>query len=173
VALPVIQGHLSGAAGNGYDEGWREGAAPAGPMHGRTPASDADLASFTEKVMCRFSVDQYLGCHSDPATISVIPRDAAKRIDRISIGGRRTSSIGGPGRCSDRRTGTLTEIGPRPVNKPHHTHPSPQPAHFVESERLVEALPLISKRGEWDHQARLATVHALLPIAASPLAPAS
>ena len=45
--------------------------------------------------------------------------------------------------------------------------------HFVEAERLVEALPLLSKRGEWDHQARLATIHAPLAIAASLLDPAS
>jgi hypothetical protein len=43
--------------------------------------------------------------------------------------------------------------------------------HFVEAERLVEALRLISKRGERDHQARLATIHALLAIAASLLEP--
>jgi hypothetical protein len=45
--------------------------------------------------------------------------------------------------------------------------------HFVEAERLVEALPLAGKRGEWDHQARLATIHALLAIAASLLEPGS
>jgi hypothetical protein len=43
-------------------------------------------------------------------------------------------------------------------------------AHFVEAERLVEALPLVDvKRGEWDRQARLALVHATLAIAASQL----
>jgi hypothetical protein len=45
--------------------------------------------------------------------------------------------------------------------------------HFVEAERLVEAVPLAGKRAEWDHQARLATIHALLAIAASLLEPAS
>jgi len=46
-------------------------------------------------------------------------------------------------------------------------------SHFVEAERLVEALRLVSKRGEWDHQERLGTIHALLAIAASLLEPAS
>ena len=46
-------------------------------------------------------------------------------------------------------------------------------AHCVEAERLVEALPLASKRGDWEQQARLATIHALLAIAASLLEPAS
>jgi hypothetical protein len=45
--------------------------------------------------------------------------------------------------------------------------------HFVEAERLVEALPLAGKRDERDHQARLAAIHALLAIAASLLEPAS
>jgi len=45
-------------------------------------------------------------------------------------------------------------------------------APFIEAERLVEALPLAGKRGEWDHRARLATIHALLAIAASLLEPA-
>jgi hypothetical protein len=45
--------------------------------------------------------------------------------------------------------------------------------HFVEAERLIQALPLVSKRGDWDHQARLATIHALLAIAASLLEPGS
>jgi hypothetical protein len=45
--------------------------------------------------------------------------------------------------------------------------------HFVEAERLVEALPLTSERGEWDHQVRLATIHPLLAIAATLLEPAS
>jgi hypothetical protein len=39
-------------------------------------------------------------------------------------------------------------------------------AHYVEAERLVEALPLATKRGEWDRQARLALVHAVLAVAA-------
>jgi len=39
--------------------------------------------------------------------------------------------------------------------------------HFVEAERLVEALPLAGKRGDWDRQARLASIHALLAVAAS------
>ena len=53
-------------------------------------------------------------------------------------------------------------------------HPSlAATGHFVEAERLVEALPLISKRGDWDHQARLSTIHALLAIAACLLEPAS
>ena len=44
-------------------------------------------------------------------------------------------------------------------------------AHFVEAERLIEALPLIDvKRGERDRQLRLAHVHATLAIAASMLA---
>jgi hypothetical protein len=47
-------------------------------------------------------------------------------------------------------------------------HPSLAAAgHFVEAERLVESLPLAGKRDERDHQARLATIHALLAIAAS------
>jgi hypothetical protein len=41
-------------------------------------------------------------------------------------------------------------------------------AHFVESERLVEALPLV-KRGDRDNQLRLALVHAVLAIAAGTL----
>jgi hypothetical protein len=40
-------------------------------------------------------------------------------------------------------------------------------------ERLLAALPLASKRGEWEQQARLATIHALLAIAASLLEPGS
>jgi hypothetical protein len=53
-------------------------------------------------------------------------------------------------------------------------HPSlAATGHFVEAERLLEALPLAGKRGEWDRQARLATIHALLAIAASLLEPAS
>ena len=51
------------------------------PMHGPYARFGADLASFAEEVMRRLSVDQYLGFHPDQATITVIPRDAVKRID--------------------------------------------------------------------------------------------
>jgi hypothetical protein len=61
------------------------------------------------------------------------------------------------------------EVRPMPT-QPHSSVAAT--GHFVEAERLVEALAL-SKRGEWDHQARLATIHALLAIAASLLEPAS
>jgi hypothetical protein len=44
-------------------------------------------------------------------------------------------------------------------------------AHFVESERILAALPLATKRGERDHQMRLALVNAVLAIAATMLAP--
>jgi hypothetical protein len=57
------------------------------PMHGPYARFGADLASFAEEVMRRFSVDQYLGFHSNGATITVIPRDAVKRIDFTVVGG--------------------------------------------------------------------------------------
>jgi hypothetical protein len=57
------------------------------PMHGQYTRFGADLASFAEEVMRRFSVDQYLGYHSNPATITVIPRDAIKRIDFTAAAG--------------------------------------------------------------------------------------
>ena len=44
-------------------------------------------------------------------------------------------------------------------------------AHFVEAERLLVALPLATKRGERDHQMRLALVNSVLAIAASMLGP--
>jgi hypothetical protein len=40
-------------------------------------------------------------------------------------------------------------------------------AHFVESERILAALPLATKRGERDHQMQLALVNSVLAIAAS------
>ena len=42
-------------------------------------------------------------------------------------------------------------------------------AHFVESERILVALPLATKRGERDHQMRLALVNSVLAIAATML----
>jgi hypothetical protein len=45
-------------------------------------------------------------------------------------------------------------------------------AHFVESERILASLPLATKRGERDHQMRLALVNAVLAIAATMLSPA-
>jgi hypothetical protein len=42
-------------------------------------------------------------------------------------------------------------------------------AHFVEAERLLVALPLATKRGERDHQMRLALVNSVLAIAATML----
>jgi hypothetical protein len=42
-------------------------------------------------------------------------------------------------------------------------------AHFVESERILAALPLATKRGERDHQMQLALVNAVLAVAASML----
>jgi hypothetical protein len=50
-------------------------------------------------------------------------------------------------------------------------HSTPQPPsaageHFADAERLLAALPLATKRGERDHQMRLALVHAVLAIAA-------
>jgi hypothetical protein len=44
--------------------------------------------------------------------------------------------------------------------------------HFVEAERILVALPLATKRGERDHQMRLALVNSVLAIAASMLDPA-
>jgi hypothetical protein len=41
-------------------------------------------------------------------------------------------------------------------------------AHFVEAERLVEALPLV-KRGDRDNHLRLALAHAVLSVAAGML----
>ena len=55
------------------------------PMHGPYARFGADLASFAEEVMRRFSVDHYLGFQPDPATITVIPRDAVKRIDFTTV----------------------------------------------------------------------------------------
>ena len=43
-------------------------------------------------------------------------------------------------------------------------------AHFVEAERILVALPL-AKRGDRDHQMRLALVNSVLAIAASMLGP--
>jgi hypothetical protein len=43
-------------------------------------------------------------------------------------------------------------------------------AHFVEAERILAALPL-AKRGDRDHQTRLALVNSMLAIAASMLGP--
>jgi hypothetical protein len=57
------------------------------PMHGPYGRFGANLASFAEEVMRRLSADQYLGFHSDPATITVIPRDAVKRIDFTEVAG--------------------------------------------------------------------------------------
>jgi hypothetical protein len=57
------------------------------PMHGPYGRFGANLASFAEEVMRRLSGDQYLGFHSDPATITVIPRDAVKRIDFTEVAG--------------------------------------------------------------------------------------
>jgi hypothetical protein len=57
------------------------------PMHGPYSRFGADLASFAEEVMRRLTVDQYLGFHSSPATITVIPRDAVKRIDFTEVAG--------------------------------------------------------------------------------------
>ena len=66
----------------------------------------------------------------------------------------------------------LTDISAHP--DPRTTHSSVAAAgHFVDAQRLVGASPLVSNRGEWDHQARLATIHALSAIAASLLEPAS
>ena len=45
-------------------------------------------------------------------------------------------------------------------------------AHFVESERILAALPLAGKRGERDQQLQLALANAVLAIAAVMLAPA-
>ena len=42
-------------------------------------------------------------------------------------------------------------------------------AHFVEAERILAALPLAAKRGERDHQMRLALVNIVLAIAATML----
>ena len=42
-------------------------------------------------------------------------------------------------------------------------------AHFVEAERVLAALPLATKRGERDHQMRLALVNIVLAIAATML----
>jgi uncharacterized membrane protein YidH (DUF202 family) len=42
-------------------------------------------------------------------------------------------------------------------------------AHFVEAERILVALPLATKRGERDHQMRLALVNSVLAIAATML----
>jgi hypothetical protein len=42
-------------------------------------------------------------------------------------------------------------------------------AHFVEAERLLAALPLVTKRGERDRQLGLALVNAVLAIAATML----
>jgi hypothetical protein len=42
-------------------------------------------------------------------------------------------------------------------------------AHFVESERILAALPLATKRGEQDRQLQLALVNAVLAIAATML----
>jgi hypothetical protein len=56
-------------------------------------------------------------------------------------------------------------------------HSSPQDhrsiaatAHYVEAERILQALPLASKRGERDHKLGLALTHAVLAIAAATLA---
>ena len=57
------------------------------PMHGPYARFGADLASFAEEVMRRLTVDQYLGFYSSPATITVIPRDAVKRIDFTEVAG--------------------------------------------------------------------------------------
>ena len=57
------------------------------PIHGPYARFGAGLASFAEEVMRRLSADQYLGFHSDAATITVIPRDAVKRIDFTEIAG--------------------------------------------------------------------------------------
>jgi hypothetical protein len=57
------------------------------PMHGPYARFGADLASFAEEVMRRLSVDQYLGFYADPATITVIPRSAVKRIDFSTTAG--------------------------------------------------------------------------------------
>jgi hypothetical protein len=51
------------------------------PIHGPYARFGADLASFAEEVMRRLSVDHYLGFRSTPTTITVIPRQAVKRID--------------------------------------------------------------------------------------------
>jgi hypothetical protein len=56
-------------------------------MHGPYARFGADLASFAEEVMRRLTVDQYLGFHSSPTTITVIPRDAVKRIDFTEVAG--------------------------------------------------------------------------------------
>ena len=67
------------------------------PMHGPYARFGADLASFGEEVMRRLSVDQYLGFHSTPETITVIPRDAVKRIDFTAVAGpppKASSAIG-------------------------------------------------------------------------------
>jgi hypothetical protein len=58
------------------------------PMHGPYARFGADLTSFAEEVMRRFSDDQYLGFHANPATITVIPWDAVKRIDFTAVAGR-------------------------------------------------------------------------------------
>jgi len=57
------------------------------PMRGPYARFGADLASFAEEVMRRLTVDQYLGFHATPATITVIPRDAVKRIDFTAVAG--------------------------------------------------------------------------------------
>jgi hypothetical protein len=57
------------------------------PMHGPYARFGADLASFAEEVMRRISADQYLGFHADQARITVIPRDAIKRLDFTVVAG--------------------------------------------------------------------------------------
>jgi hypothetical protein len=57
------------------------------PMHGPYARFGTDLASFADEVMRRLTVDQYLGFHSGPAAITVIPRDAVKRIDFTELAG--------------------------------------------------------------------------------------
>ena len=65
------------------------------PMHGPYARFGADLASFAEEVMRRLTVDQYLGFHSSPTTITVIPRDA----DRLHGGCRATARPVAVGDC--------------------------------------------------------------------------
>ena len=54
------------------------------PMHGPY-LFGADMTAFAEEVMRRFRVDEYLGFHSNPATITVIPRAAVRRIDFATV----------------------------------------------------------------------------------------
>ena len=57
------------------------------PMHGPYARFGVDLAAFAAEVMRRFNVDQYLGFHADPATVTVIAREAVKRIDFTAVAG--------------------------------------------------------------------------------------